>query len=78
MGYSQVVRGHVDSVARGISTPNAQPNGVGLASVNPIFTWVRLGPARSRAYQDRSGTGWCTAGDRHDGHRADRSRSGKP
>jgi multidrug resistance efflux pump len=42
MGYSQVVRGHVDSVSRGISTPNAQPNGVGLASVNPIFTWVRL------------------------------------
>jgi multidrug resistance efflux pump len=42
MGYSQVVHGHVDSVSRGISTPNAQPNGVGLASVNPIFTWVRL------------------------------------
>jgi multidrug resistance efflux pump len=42
MGYSQVVRGHVDSRARGINVPNAAPNSVGLASVNPIFTWVRL------------------------------------
>jgi multidrug resistance efflux pump len=42
MGYSQVVRGHVGSVARGINVPNAQPDRAGLASVNPIFTWVRL------------------------------------
>jgi RND family efflux transporter MFP subunit len=42
MGYSQVVHGHVASVARGINVANAQPNRVGLASVNPIFTWVRL------------------------------------
>jgi multidrug resistance efflux pump len=42
MGYSQVVRGHVGSVARGINVPNAQPDPAGLASVNPIFTWVRL------------------------------------
>jgi multidrug resistance efflux pump len=42
MGYSQFVRGQVDSIARGINVPNAQPNSVGLASVNPIFTWVRL------------------------------------
>jgi multidrug resistance efflux pump len=42
MGYSEVVRGHVDSIARGINVPNAEPNGQGLASVNPIFTWVRL------------------------------------
>ena len=42
MGYSQVVRGHVDSIARGINVPNAQPDQTGLASVNPIFTWVRL------------------------------------
>ena len=25
-----------------IDVPNAQPNGQGVASVNPIFTWVRL------------------------------------
>jgi multidrug resistance efflux pump len=42
MGYSDIVQGHVDSIARGINVPNAQPNGEGLATVNPIFTWVRL------------------------------------
>jgi RND family efflux transporter MFP subunit len=42
MGYSQIVRGDVGSVARGINVPNAQPNDLGLATVNPIFTWVRL------------------------------------
>jgi hypothetical protein len=42
VGYSQVVRGHVGSVASGINVPNAQPDQAGLASVNPIFTWVRL------------------------------------
>jgi len=42
LGYHRVLRGHVDSVARGIYVPNAQPDSSGLASVNPIFTWVRL------------------------------------
>lgn len=42
MGYSQIVRGHVDSIARAISVANAQPNTQGVATVNPIFTWVRL------------------------------------
>jgi multidrug resistance efflux pump len=42
MGYSHVIHGHVGGVARGISVPNAQPDQAGLASVNPIFTWVRL------------------------------------
>ena len=42
MGYRQIVRGHVDSIARGINVANAQPNDQGLATVNPIFTWVRL------------------------------------
>jgi multidrug resistance efflux pump len=42
MGHSDVVRGHVDSIARGITVPNARPDSSGLASVNPIFTWVRL------------------------------------
>jgi RND family efflux transporter MFP subunit len=42
MGYRQIVRGHVDSIARAINVANAQPNGQGLANVNPIFTWVRL------------------------------------
>jgi multidrug resistance efflux pump len=42
MGYSKLVHGHVGGVARGINIPNAQPDQAGLASVNPIFTWVRL------------------------------------
>ena len=42
MGYRQVLHGHVASIARGINVANAQPNGQGLATVNPIFTWVRL------------------------------------
>jgi len=32
----------VGSVARGINVANARPDQAGLASVNPIFTWVRL------------------------------------
>jgi multidrug resistance efflux pump len=42
IGYSQILRGHVDSLARAINVPNAQPNSQGVANVNPIFTWVRL------------------------------------
>jgi multidrug resistance efflux pump len=54
MGYSQIVRGEVAGVARGINVPNAQPNAAGLATVNPIFTWVRLAqrvPVRIRIDQ---------------------------
>ena len=42
MGYSEIIHGHVGGVSRGINVPNAQPDQAGLASVNPIFTWVRL------------------------------------
>jgi multidrug resistance efflux pump len=42
MGYSEIVHGHVDSIARAINASNAQPNSQGVATVNPIFTWVRL------------------------------------
>ncbi len=42
MGYPQIVRGHVQSITRAINVANAQPNGQGVATVNPIFTWVRL------------------------------------
>jgi multidrug resistance efflux pump len=54
MGYGQTVRGEVGSVARGINVSNAQPNEQGLATVNPIFTWVRLAqrvPVRIRIDQ---------------------------
>lgn len=42
MGYGEPVRGHVESIARGINTPNTNPGALGLASVDPVFTWVRL------------------------------------
>ena len=42
MGHSQILHGHVDTIARAINVANAQPNGQGIATVNPIFTWVRL------------------------------------
>jgi len=42
MGHGEMLRGHVDSIARAISVSNAQPNNQGVATVNPIFTWVRL------------------------------------
>jgi len=42
MGNSEIVSGEVVGIARGINVPNAQPNQLGLAEVNPIFTWVRL------------------------------------
>ena len=42
MGYNQILHGHVDSIARAINVANAEPNHQGVATVNPIFTWVRL------------------------------------
>jgi multidrug resistance efflux pump len=42
MGYSPLLRGRVQGLARGINVPNAVPDASGLASVNPIFTFVRL------------------------------------
>ena len=42
MGYDKLMLGEVESVARGINVANAKPDQLGLAIVNPIFTWVRL------------------------------------
>jgi multidrug resistance efflux pump len=42
MGSSQIIIGHVSGIARGINVKNADPNGEGIADVDPIFTWVRL------------------------------------
>jgi RND family efflux transporter MFP subunit len=42
MGYPQILHGRVSGVARAINVANAQPNQEGVATVNPIFTWVRL------------------------------------
>jgi multidrug resistance efflux pump len=42
LGYKEVLQGHVQSVVHGIVVSNAVPGGSGLATVDPIFTWVRL------------------------------------
>ncbi len=42
MGFTTPLRGHVDSIARGINSTNYDPGTLGLASVSPVFTWVRL------------------------------------
>jgi RND family efflux transporter MFP subunit len=42
MGYRRILHGRVGSIARAINVANAHPNRQGLATVNPIFTWVRL------------------------------------
>jgi RND family efflux transporter MFP subunit len=42
MGHSELLRGRVAGIARAIGVANAQPNDQGVATVNPIFTWVRL------------------------------------
>jgi multidrug resistance efflux pump len=57
MSYSQLIRGHVGGVARGINIPNVQPDAAGLATVNPIFTWVRLAQRVPVRIHIRSGAG---------------------
>jgi multidrug resistance efflux pump len=42
MAYAEPLRGHVESIARGITVANAEAVQSGLANVNPIYTWVRL------------------------------------
>ena len=42
MGYKTPIAGHVAGISRGIKVDNAQPDAAGLASVNPVFTWIRL------------------------------------
>jgi RND family efflux transporter MFP subunit len=42
MGYTPLLRGRVQGLSRGVDVPNATPDASGLASVNPIFTFVRL------------------------------------
>ena len=42
MGHPDIIQGRVGSLARAINVANAEPNAQGVATVNPIFTWVRL------------------------------------
>ncbi|MEJ0051047.1 MAG: HlyD family secretion protein [Methylovirgula sp.] len=42
LGFRDPVSGHVESIARGINIPNESRGNLGLASVSPVFSWVRL------------------------------------
>ena len=42
IGFDQPISGHVESVARGISTANATTSAQGLPTVQAVYTWVRL------------------------------------
>jgi multidrug resistance efflux pump len=42
MAYRGPLAGHVTGIGRGIAIPNVAPDVSGLATVNPVFTWVRL------------------------------------
>ncbi|WP_249122861.1 MULTISPECIES: HlyD family secretion protein [unclassified Bradyrhizobium] len=42
MGNDAPVRGHVESIGHGIADANDSPDHLGLPSVNPVFSWVRL------------------------------------
>jgi RND family efflux transporter MFP subunit len=42
MGWGPEIAGHVESVSRAIADTNSDVDPLGLANVNPIYTWVRL------------------------------------
>jgi RND family efflux transporter MFP subunit len=42
MSGGPALTGKVDSISRGIADQNAETAGGALASINPVFTWIRL------------------------------------
>lgn len=42
MGFEPVIMGHVESIGRGIDDNNDETGELGLPSVEPTFSWVRL------------------------------------
>lgn len=42
LGYPIPIKGHVETITRGISVGNATAGAQGLPNVNPIYTWVQL------------------------------------
>ncbi len=42
MGYDRPLKGHVETLTRGIADQNGDAGAGGLVNVNPVFTWVRL------------------------------------
>ena len=75
MGYSQIVRGHVGSIARGINVANAQPNSARARHGQPDLHLGAPGAAHSGAHPHRSGAGGRCPRGGDDRHRADRAPS---
>lgn len=42
MGFEPPISGHVESIGHGIADANESRDHLGLPTVNPVFTWVRL------------------------------------
>ncbi|WP_419828673.1 biotin/lipoyl-binding protein [Methylobacterium sp.] len=42
MGFEPPLSGHVESIGHGIADANESRDHLGLPTVNPVFTWVRL------------------------------------
>lgn len=42
MGFGEPLKGEVESISRGITDSNSNPDGQLLANVEPTFNWVRL------------------------------------
>ena len=42
MGIDALLKGHVESIGRGIADSNDAPGRLGLPTVDPVFSWVRL------------------------------------
>lgn len=42
MGFDLPIKGHVESLGHGIADANDSPDHLGLPTVSPVFTWVRL------------------------------------
>ena len=42
MGFEPPISGHVESIGHGIAEANESRDHLGLPTVNPVFTWVRL------------------------------------
>ena len=73
MGYRQIVRGHVDSIARGINVAKRATQRARARHGQPDLHLGAPGAAHSGAHPHRSGAGGRGPRGRDDGHRADRS-----
>jgi multidrug efflux pump subunit AcrA (membrane-fusion protein) len=62
MGFEEKLAGHVESITRGISAPNATVSTQGLPSVEAVYTWVRLAQRIPVRIKNRQGAADDNAG----------------